>query len=82
MNDVEAFNVVGLAMVVCRIETQTVSDSTAAAARTSVGNALTNPAWPTSFKKSRRVQNRSGCNIALALRSQILPICQRLAQRK
>jgi hypothetical protein len=34
---------------------QTVSDLSAAAALTSVGAALANPAWPTSFKKSRRL---------------------------
>ena len=33
---------------------QTVSGSTAAAALASVGNALSNPARPATFKKSRR----------------------------
>src|SRR5206468_228332 len=51
--------------VVCRMEMHIVSGSSAAAALASVGNALTNPAWPASFKKSRRVQNLSRCNIAL-----------------
>ena len=44
---------------------QTVSGSSSAAAQASVGNALSNPARPASFKKSRRVQNPSGCNIVL-----------------
>src|SRR6266480_1021439 len=35
---------------------QTVSGSSAAAALASVGNALSSPARPASFKKSRRVQ--------------------------
>src|SRR4029453_11105534 len=50
--------------VVCRIEMQTVSGSSAAAALASVGKAPSNPARPASFKKSRRVQDLYGGNIA------------------
>src|SRR6185436_18080345 len=51
--------------VVCRIEMQTVSGSSAAAALASVGKAPSNPARPASFKKSRRVQDLYGGDIAV-----------------
>jgi len=41
---------------VCRIEMHAMSGSSAADALANVGNALSNPARPASFKKSRRVQ--------------------------
>ena len=44
---------------------QTVSELSAVAALARVGTALRTPARPASFKKSRRVQNLSRCNIAL-----------------
>ena len=44
---------------------ETVSESSAAAARVRAGTALSNPAWPTTFKNSRRLQNLSGLNIAM-----------------
>src|SRR5215472_8063028 len=50
--------------VVWRIEMQTVSASSAAAALGNVGKAPSNPARPASFKKSRRVQDRCGRDIA------------------
>src|SRR3989440_8538169 len=50
--------------VVCRIEMQTVSGSSAAAALASVGKAPSNPVRPASFRKSRRVQDLYGGDIA------------------
>src|SRR5262249_16166891 len=50
--------------VVCRIDMQTVSGSSAAAALASVGKAPSNPARPVSFRKSRRVQDVYGGDIA------------------
>src|SRR4029453_6016100 len=51
--------------VVCRIEMQTVSELSAAAARVRVGIALSNPARPANFKNFRRLQNLSGWSIAM-----------------
>src|SRR5215475_14070956 len=51
--------------VVCKIEMQTVSGSSPAATLASVGKAPSNPARPVSFKKSRRVQDLYGGDIAV-----------------
>jgi len=58
--------------VVCRIEIQILSESTSAAAFARVGTALSSPASPTSFKKSRLVQSLSESNILLRRASGIL----------
>src|SRR5215475_9267560 len=50
--------------VVCRIEIKTASGLSAAVALASVGTVLSNPAWPASFKNSRRVQTLFERNIA------------------
>src|SRR5262249_48685444 len=50
--------------VVCRIEIQTVLGLSAAAPLASVGTVLSSPAWPASFKNSRRVQTLFERNIA------------------